>query len=283
MGYLYKLVDKKGLDDAKKNIISLSHPIFEFKGSEGKFINFAKKIYDNYKKQGLKIEPKPKDLLDIKKWYSIYKKTYGNEFDDQDIKSESMIIFCGIMQGFCGYFTTVDLFDKLIRDNYLSKCKLKNKIAVIRIDEKVFDHLHWRSTKVEGEYIKYNGSPDDCKDFNGFMHITNIIYNENFDDYNELLKAFNSNEIRHASTWFNILSKDFEWQKEKRLIFLLRSLEPNSSRIGCDVVYKPQNPHSSWEEVVYGKIVDAIDYCVKGPRYISLKLDDGDIKILNLE
>lgn len=282
MKYIYKLIDTYELELAQKNIISFSHPIFEFKGSEGKFINFAKNIYDEYIRKGLKIKPKQKDLIDIKQWYNVYKKTYGNKFNDWDIKSESMIIFCGIMQGFCGCFTTANLFDKSIRDNYLSKCKLKNKIAVIKINENVFEHLHWRSKKVEGEYVRFDGYPNDCNDFNGFMHPTEIKYSKNYDDYNELLKIYNSNELRNSSTWFNILSDNFEWQKEKRIIFLLKSLEPNSSRTGCDVVYKPQRPYISWEEVVYGKIVDAIDYCSKGPRYVSLKLNDGDIEILNL-
>lgn len=48
MGFLYKLVDEKEIEFAKDGLISLSHPIFQFKGSEGKFINFAKRIYDKY-------------------------------------------------------------------------------------------------------------------------------------------------------------------------------------------------------------------------------------------
>ena len=43
MGYIYKLIDEKEIQYAKNGIISLSHPIFEFKGTEGKFINFAKR------------------------------------------------------------------------------------------------------------------------------------------------------------------------------------------------------------------------------------------------
>lgn len=71
MGYLYKLVDEQGAENAKKILITLSHPIFEFKGSEGKFINFAKRIYDRYQKKGLGIKPTEKDLEDIKKWIDI--------------------------------------------------------------------------------------------------------------------------------------------------------------------------------------------------------------------
>ena len=56
--------------------MSLSHPIFEFKGSEGKFINFAKSIYDKYKKNDkcLDIKPSETDLKKIKEWIDVYKK-----------------------------------------------------------------------------------------------------------------------------------------------------------------------------------------------------------------
>jgi hypothetical protein len=282
MGFLYKLIDKKGLEDAKRGIISLSHPIFEFKGSEGKFINFAKRIYDKYQIKGLKIKPSTIDLKDIKEWVEIYKNTYGDGFNDCDIDSESMIIFCGIMQAFCGYFTTEDLSDAVTKKEYLSNSHLKDKIAIIRIDENVFNHLHWRSSNVGGEYTRFHGDSDDLKDYNGFMHPTTIKYSINYDDYNELLKIYNGDELRHSNAWFNILSKDYEWQKERRLLFLIRSFEPNSSRIGCKTVYKPNQKCTSWEEVVYGNIVDAIDYCNNGPRYISLQLNEGEIEILNL-
>lgn len=36
--------------------------------------------------------------------------------------------------------------------------------------------------------MKFDGDPNDCKNFNGFMHPTKITYSKNFDDYNELLK-----------------------------------------------------------------------------------------------
>lgn len=98
MDYIYKIVDKVELDYAKDGILSLSHPIFEFKGSEGKFINFAKSIYDKYKKNDkcLDIKPSETDLKKIKEWIDVYKKTYGPDFKDVDNNSESMIIFCDI-------------------------------------------------------------------------------------------------------------------------------------------------------------------------------------------
>ena len=46
MGFLYKLVDEKEIEFANDGLISLAHPIFQFKGSEGKFINFAKALYE---------------------------------------------------------------------------------------------------------------------------------------------------------------------------------------------------------------------------------------------
>ncbi len=279
MGYLYKLVDDAGLNDARNGVICLSHPIFEFKGSEGKFINFAKRIYDKYEKKGLKIKPSTRDLEEIEEWCKTYKNTYGPGFNDCDIHSESMIIFCGIIQGFCGYFTKSDLSIKEIRDEFINKCNLKGKVAIIRINENVFSHKHWRSKNSDGEYIKYYGDKDNCRDFNGFLHPIDIVYTDKFDDYNELLKIYNSDEVRHASAWFNNLSSEYEWQNEKRLIFLMRSLAPNSSRIGCDSVYKFEKNEISWTERVYGNMVDAIDWCNKGPRFVKLKLKPSEIEI----
>lgn len=83
----------------------------------------------------------------IKEWIDVYKKTYGPDFKDVDINSESMIIFCGIMQAFCGYYTTKNLLDKEILREYLklNGSKLKNKIAVIKINTKIFNDHHWHT------------------------------------------------------------------------------------------------------------------------------------------
>lgn len=283
MGYLYKLVDEKEIELANKGIISLSHPIFEFKGSEGKFINFAKRIYDKFIKQGKNIKPSQEDLKEIKEWIEVYKTTYGKEWRDQDIVSESMIIFCGIMQGFCGYFTTIDLFDYIKLKLYLTKSKLKNKIGVLRLDDSIFEHHHWRTADLEMAFNPYNGDPNDLQDYNDFTHPTEIIYNIHYDDYYELLKIYNSDEVRHAHNWFNNLSMEYGWQKEKRIIFLVRSLEKNSSRIGCDRVYKFSKRIECYEECVYCNIVDAIDYCLKGPRFVYLNVGTDKVSVKHLE
>ena len=71
MSFLYKLVDEKEKDMALNGVLSLSHPIFEFQGSEGKFINFAHRIYKKYNSKGLAIKPSKKDLEDLKEWIEI--------------------------------------------------------------------------------------------------------------------------------------------------------------------------------------------------------------------
>ena len=63
---------------------------------------------------------------------------------------------------------------------------------------------------------------------------------------------------------------------------MLRSLEPNSSRIGCDKVYSSSKLCSSWEEVVFGNIVDAIHYCNNGPRFVSMDLEKAEIVFLDI-
>ena len=280
MGYIYKLVDDTEVKFANQGILSLSHPIFEFKGSEGKFINFVKRIYDKYQKSGLKVEPSDKDLSEIEEWIRVYKQTYGSGFQDVDIVSESMIIFCGIMQGFCGYYTTENLENKEVLKEYLKNSNYKNKTSVIRIDESVFEkNHHWRTNELANPFEPFNGNPNDLLGYNGFTHPTTILYSKKYDNYNELLKIYNGDQLRHSSNWFNNLSAEFDWQKERRLIFLLRSLEKNSSRIGCDCIYKLSKTITSYKEIVYCNIVDAIDYYRKSPRYIYLLVGKNNINI----
>lgn len=286
MGYIYKIVDKIELDFAREGVLSLSHPIFEFKGSEGKFINFAKNIYDKYKENDkcLDIKPSETDLKKIKEWINVYKKTYGPGFEDIDINSESMIIFCGIMQTFCGYYTTKNLLDKEALKEYLRliDSRLQNKIGVIRVDTKIFDDHHWHTDDLEKPFIPYKGVPNNLQGFNGFSHPISIVYKEKFDDYNELLSIYNGDELRHSCNWFNNLSKKYEWQSEYRLVFMLNSLEENSSRIGCPRVYKYNKAITKWEELVYCNLLDAIHYCQKGPRFIYLNVGKGNIKTFDI-
>ncbi len=283
MGWLFKLVDEKGLKNAKKNIISFSRPIFEFVGSEGEIVRFAKRIYRKYEKKGLRVEPSKKDLKDIKKWCEIYIKTHNNKvLDEEDIITETKVIFCAMMQSFCGYFTNEDLSMETKMIKYISKFKSKDKIAIIKVDEKVFDHRQWRSNNVEGNYTRFYGKPDDYNDFSGFMRVLEIKYRKSFDDQGKLLTIFNKKKKRSLSNFFNILSKKFKWQKKKRILFVLSSFQPNCLRIGCNKVYRLEKESISLEEKVYENLVDAIHYCVNGPRYVYLQLNAGELEIIEL-
>ena len=283
MGFLYKLVDKKEIEFANQGKISLSRPIFEFKGSEGKFINFAKRVYDKYNEQGLNIKPSEKDLEEIKEWIDVFKSTYGKGWSDEHIVSESMIIFCGIMQGFCGYFTTIDLTDSNNLESYLQKNELKDKIGVLKLDDSIFEHHHWRTDDLEEAFKPFDDDPHNLLDYNGFTHPTTIVYNSRYDKYDELLKIYNRDEVRHAHIWFNNLSKKYEWQQEKRIIFLVSSLEKNSSRIGCDRVYSYHKKIESYEELVYCNLIDAIYYCQKGPRFVYLNVGKNKLSLTKID
>lgn len=283
MGYIYKLIDEKELQYAQDGKISLSHPIFEFKGTEGKFINFAKRIYDRYLKIGLEIKPTDADIQEITQWFNIFKSTYPTKVEDKDIISESMIVFCGIVQGFCGYFSKINLFDKEQLICFLEKNKLRDKKYVLELDDSVFENHHWRTDDLNKPFTPFYGDSNDFYDYNGFTHPTDIVYNANYNDYTELLKIYNGDEIRSSHNWFNNLSKEFEWQKEERIIFLLQSLEKNCIRVGCDHVYHSVSGTSSNAENVYRNMVDAIDYCEKGPRYVYLKVGTDYLKWISIE
>lgn len=79
MSFLYKLVDEKEKKMALDGVLSLSHPIFEFKGSEGKFINFAHRIYEKYNSKGILKNGLVYDNLDQEE-----KEKYEDEFTDDD-------------------------------------------------------------------------------------------------------------------------------------------------------------------------------------------------------
>lgn len=283
MGYIYKLIDEKELQYAQDGVFSLSHPIFEFKGTEGKFINFAKRIYDRYLKIGLEIKPTDADIQEITQWFNIFKSTYPIKVEDKDILSESIIVFCGIVQGFCGYFSKINLFDKEQLICFLEKNKLRDKKYVLELDDSVFENHHWRTDDLNKPFTPFHSDSNDFYDYNGFTHPTDIVYNANYDDYTELLKIYNGDEIRSSHNWFNNLSKEFEWQEEERIIFLLQSLEKNCIRIGCDHVYHDASGTSSNAENVYRNMVDAIDYCEKGPRYVYLKVGTDYLKWISIE
>ncbi len=137
----------------------------------------------------------------------------------------------------------------------------------------MFQNHHWRTKNLNTPFIPFHGDPNDWLYYNGFTHPTDIVYIEKYDNYNELLKIYNSDYVRSSYNWFNNLSKEFEWQKEKRIIFLLRSLDGNGSRIACTDVYGGQERTATCEEAVYNRMVDAIDYCKnKSPRYIYLNV-----------
>lgn len=283
MGHIYKLIGEKELQYAQDGMISLSHPVFEFKGTEGKFINFAKRIYDRHLKNGLEIKPTETDIQEITQWFNVFKATYPTKVEDKDIISESMIVFCGIVQGFCGYFSKINLFDKEQLICFLEKNKLRDKKYVLELDDSVFENHHWRTDDLNKPFTPFHGDSNDFYDYNGFTHPTDIVYNANYDDYGELLKIYNGDEIRSSHNWFNNLSKEFEWQKEERIIFLLQSLEKNCSRIACKNVYNNPEGTNSYAESIYRNIVDAIDYCQKGPRYVYLKVGTDYLKWISIE
>ena len=90
MGRIYKLIDEKEIQYTQDCMISLSHPIFEFKGTEGKYINFAKRIYDRYLKRGLATKPMEADTQEITQWLNIFKVTCPTKVEDKDI----IDVFC---------------------------------------------------------------------------------------------------------------------------------------------------------------------------------------------
>lgn len=271
--YIYKLVDKKEVEFAQGGLISLSRPIFEFKGSEGKIVNFVKRINEKFLKNGLKINPSETDLAEIKEWNYIYKETYGKDFEDQDILSESMIMFCGIIQAYCGYFTNTNLFNRRNLKSYLRHNCLKEKIGVIRLDFSHFISARWKTNDINSPFSVFVGDPYDMRGYDGYTHFIDITYTKQFDDYHYLLNKYNKDDVRKASTWFDNIDRKYKWQNEKRVILLLESLNKNSRMKGSFCAYTYQKGIETFEETVYKNVVDALHYCNKSPKYVYLNVD----------
>lgn len=272
--YIYKLVDKKEVEFAQSGLISLSRPIFEFKGSEGKIVNFIKRINEKYLKNGLKVKPSKTDLEEIKDWNRIYKETYGKDFDDHDILSESMIMFCGIIQAYCGYFTNTNLFNKRCLKSYLKHNCLKDKIGVIRLDFSKLACTRWKTDDIHFPFSIYSGDQYDMKGYDGYTHFIDISYTKNFDDYRYLLSRYNKDEVRKASNWFDNIDIKYEWQNEKRILLLLESLKKNSRIRGSSSVYTYLQDIKTFEEAVYKNVIDTLHYCNTSPKYVYLKVNE---------
>lgn len=278
MSYIYKLVDEERMEDAKKGIISLSRPLFEFKGSEGKIIEFAKSVDERFKKDGQQIEPTEKDLIEIAKWIESFRESYG-ELNDNDLNTDSQIMFCRIMSEYCGYFTSVDLDNPNVLKEFLKNNKLHDKIGYIGIDESVCEHLHWRSAKDDFMFEKCDDTDDSFIHLNGFLHLKDVVYSKDYENYNGILKEYNKDEVRTGFFWFMLQSDKFSYQKEKRLLFSVQSLDKNSSTIGCNSVYQSKNHSKNIETRIFENIVNALIYSKHGPEFVKLKFNRQDVSI----
>lgn len=217
MTFLYKLLDETTTELAKKGLISLSRPLFEFQNTEGKIIDFAKEIYKKYKKSGLNVKPSPTDFNNIKEWIEYYKSSYGPNWRDEDLKSEIMIFFDTYMQTYCGYFTDINLFDPNKLKSFLEKNKLRNKISVLRIDSSTLNKInHWRTNDLNEPFRLFSGASNDYQDYNGFSEIKEVDYNQKFTYPLELLNEYNSKELRTGCMRFICLPTQFDRQNEKR-------------------------------------------------------------------
>lgn len=285
MGYLYKLVDKTTLEMAQHGKLSLSRPIFEFKGSEGNIIHFAKKI-NNRLCKNKSIEPTINDINEIKQWIEDYKstqkETYSLQIDDFDLISDSRILFYIVMSAYCGYFTKTNLDDLTTRSRFIQENDgLKNKIGYIRIEESCIPgQSRWRSAPKEFRYVRYDGDYNDVNNLNGFLHRFDVEYMEN-DSYAHL-KIFNGQQLRRVHYLFTLLDKKFAKQNETRLIFLPQSLEENLSTVAAPI-QEGDSGFDSLEERIFYIAVKTIEYCQKTcPKYIYLQLASQEIQMEKL-
>lgn len=279
MGYIYKLIDEQALLDAREGKISLSRPIFEFKGSEGNIVNFAKGIIKRFSETET-YDFTTKDREEIVKWLDAFRKSYSTDIEDEDIITEACIIFYGILSAYCGYFTKTNLSNSVIRKEFInSNPGLHNKVGYIKIDESFLpSQSHWRSLSDNYVYERFNGDVDDLSENNGFLHPIDVEYIDNSKDYYTHLRKFNNSDFREAHLWFTLIDNKYCNQNEKRLVFLLRSLKPNSCRIAAPSKYNLKT--DSIDEKIFGVMVDTIDYCLnEGKEFIYLKLDKKNIEI----
>lgn len=275
MIFLYKLLDETTTELARKGLISLSRPIFEFKGTEGKIIDFAKAINEKYVKLGLNVEPSPADFEEIKVWIEQYKSSYGSDWRDEDLKSEIMIFFGTYMQTYCGYFTDIDLFDPNNLKSFLKNNRLRNKVSVLKINCSPLNKInHWQTNDLNKPFRLFSGASDYLQGYNGFSEIKEVNYDQKFAYPEELLSKFNSKGIRTFCDRFVSLPTQFDRQREKRLFLRLRSLGKNSSTLACPHAYcKFDNKEIiSNEELVYYNVIDAIHYYHNTPKYLQLDI-----------
>lgn len=285
MTFLYKLLDETTTKLAKNGLISLSRPIFEFKNTEGKIIDFVKEINKKYKKSVLNAEPSPADFKEIKVWIEQYKSSYGPDWRDEDLKSEIMIFFATYMQTYCGYFTAINLFDPNNLKSFLKENRLRNKVSVLKIDCSPLNKInHWQTNDLNKPFRLFSGASNYLQGYNGFSEIKEVTYNQKFTCLSELLSEFNSKGFRTFCDRFIYLPTQFDWQSEIRLFLRLRSLRKNSSTLACPHAYCKfdNNETISNEELVYYNVIDAIHYYRNSPKYLQLDIGDQYMSIKSI-
>ena len=287
MKYIYKLIDLTEKELADRGLVSLSHPIFKFKGSEGKILDWAKSVFDDYNKYGLNLQPRSSILEKIRKWVEAYRISYGRPLNNLDLLTESRVMFCVFMNHFCGYYTSINLFNNKQLAKYLklNNNSLPNKKYVLRIaiDDDVFQKSRWKSNSKELIFERNYESITSLNGIVGYLSIFDVEYIPDAYSYQKLLEIYNKEDWRSAITWYNFLPEKFNWQKEIRLIFALESLNKNQALRACDRVYNIRRDNLTIEEQLFCFMVDSIHYAKNHDDYACLKLSSEKIKIKKIE
>lgn len=280
MGYLYKLVDKKSFDTAKDGIINFNHPFITFGKWEGKFIEFGHSIYERFLKEGLNIKPTKEDLKNIDTWVNAFKSVIPN-VSDFNINSDSKLLFYQQITRFCGYFTRENLFDENILREYLSKNSFKDKVAVIRINDKIFDDYWFEASTNEilGPYTKIDNKNNSSSGFKGITHIIEVTYTNDVNDYEKYIKLVWQNEkYFDVSSLFRYLPIDYKNEKETRITFQLNGFREFNSCIAADDIYS--RPCNTLSEELFNDLINVFNcvISINNLERIYIKLDKNDIQ-----
>lgn len=283
MGYIYRLVNNEEMELAKEGKILLRRPFLSEFHSEGKFINFIKDIHNHILKINNNndnvVNPTKDEISKINKWIESYEKN-NKGISEDDLKSNSEIIFTQIMHGYCSYYTKENLFDEKTREKYCKENKSisEYKVGSIRIDEEIIDKKHWHSNNSNSEYERKNQDSECFNGYNAFSHLLDINYIQRYNDYDELLKLF-CNE-QNLKICFNVLSDKYKPQKEKRILLHLYSFIKNTISTGYpkDEIILKEEIQPIKTQKVFLKAANAAYYSVKNaPNSILLNLGTNAI------
>lgn len=292
MVFLYKLLDEKTYELLRREqLLSFSRPFFVFK-SERKVFRLLREIIEKISKKESKKPPcswcKDGKLIKLaEEWIQEYRESmlgkYGEHYSDADVRSDLHIILTQYFQMYCGYFTSTDLDNPQIREQYIednptlfrNKETQKTHYVKISIYPKYFTEEVWVSKKEDLSKFYYTSNERDKRVYGGIKS-TLYMHGVEYASHDKLVKpfeTFNGKDKRKLSSFLKYVSSNYNKQNEVRLMLYLPGPCPNnntSSFTPSPMCYRAE----SFAQQMVHDVVDFYQQALEYPENVYLHIKE---------